>query len=89
MQQTFFKRQLFAFDAISGCIHRRGLKRRITRWLLVIPHELELWILVQEPEILLRSLMLIVTIYNANAAAVVAHNKTKQKNNKRISVFLF
>lgn len=48
MQQPIFKRQFFAFDAISGCSCRAGLENRITRWLLVILSESELWILVQE-----------------------------------------
>lgn len=49
MQQTIFKRQLTAFDAISGRVYRTGLKRRIARWLLVISNEFELWILEWEP----------------------------------------
>lgn len=41
-EQPIFKRQFFAFDAILGCSYRTGLKRRITRWLLVILQESEL-----------------------------------------------
>ena len=49
--RRFFKRQFFSFDANLGCSYRTGLQRRITRWLLVILCELELWILVQEVEV--------------------------------------